>query len=47
MAKQPKSVHQMTEAQFESAFPADDEDACKRIWSLADGPKASFARAVP
>jgi hypothetical protein len=30
MAKQPKPVHQMTEAQFEAMFPAGDEDACKR-----------------
>jgi len=30
MAKRPKPVQQMTEAQFEAIFPAGDEDACKR-----------------
>ena len=30
MAKRPKPVHQMTEAQFETMFPQGDEDACKR-----------------
>jgi transposase-like protein len=29
MAKRPKPVHQMTEAQFEDMFPQGDEDACK------------------
>lgn len=29
MAKRPKPVHQMTEAQFEDRFPQGDEDACK------------------
>jgi IS1 family transposase/transposase-like protein len=28
--KRPKPVHQMTEAQFETMFPAGDEDSCKR-----------------
>ena len=30
MAKRPKPVHQMPEGQFETMFPAGDEDACKR-----------------
>jgi hypothetical protein len=30
MAKRPKPVQQMTEAQFEAIFPAGDEEACKR-----------------
>ncbi len=29
MAKRPKPVHQMTEAQFEARFPVGDEDACR------------------
>ncbi len=29
MAKRPKPVHQMTEAQFENMFPLGDEDTCK------------------
>jgi transposase-like protein len=29
MAKRPKPVHQMTEREFETRFPLDDDDACK------------------
>jgi hypothetical protein len=29
MAKRPKPIHQMTEAQFEDRFPMGDEDTCK------------------
>src|SRR5580704_824264 len=28
--KQPKAVHQLTSAQFDTMFPVGDEDACRR-----------------